>query len=178
MKQSIWKRLSRTTLLTHPRLTVYEDEVLLPDGHKTHYIHFSGTAGSATIIAQNSQGKILLQREYSYPPNEWLYQFPGGKVEDGEDPSLAIVRELAEEAGMGGEVTQIGWFYTDNRRKSDKFYVFVATNLVLANGTKDPEEDIEDYWVTEAEIDEMVRNGTLVNYSALAAWALYKAHKD
>ena len=35
------------------------------------------------------------------------WELPGGKVEPGEDPSAAAVREIAEELGCGIEVT--GW---------------------------------------------------------------------
>jgi 8-oxo-dGTP diphosphatase len=35
------------------------------------------------------------------------WEFPGGKVEPGEDPAAAAVREIAEELGCGIEVT--GW---------------------------------------------------------------------
>lgn len=59
----MWKKLSSKDLFTHPRLSLIEDEVLLPNGLKTTYLKFKddGHCG-VTIIARNSEGKILLQK--------------------------------------------------------------------------------------------------------------------
>ena len=47
------------------------------------------------------QGRVLLQRR---PPGKQmadLWEFPGGKIEPGEAPEAALVRELAEELAIG-----------------------------------------------------------------------------
>lgn len=175
---SKWKKLSEEKIFEHPRLTVYEDSVVLPDGHQTKYLRYSNAPDAASVIAINHEGKILLQKEYSYPPNEWLFQFPGGAIDSGESPLEGALRELGEEAGLRGDLTEIGWFYIDNRRKSTKFYMFTAQNLIEVPRNHDIEEAFEDFWVTEAEIDHMIRDGEIVTYSALAAWAIYKSTKQ
>ena len=127
------------------------------------------------IIPMRSDGKILLQREYSYPPNCWLYQFPGGAVEKNETPKQAAIRELAEEAKLQGSIKELGFYYTDNRRSGGKMYVFMATETKSATAQEDIEEDIESYWFSEAQINEMIKEGEIVNASALAGWALYRS---
>ena len=44
----------------------------------------------AVLLAQRPQGKSLAG----------LWEFPGGKIESGEDPEAALCRELAEELGL------------------------------------------------------------------------------
>ena len=177
MKNTKWNRLSQKVLLNHPRLSVYEDQVELPNGHITNYIHFGANTGASMIIAKLKDGKLLLQREYSYPTDSWLYQFPGGAIEKNETPIQAADRELAEEAGLKGSLEKLGFYYPDNRRSGRKMHVFVATELSPVKAEADIEEDIESYWFTEKEIDKKIKNGEIVNPSALAGWAFYKSQK-
>lgn len=70
---------------------------------------------AAAIIERD--GRILLHRR---PPGSWgegLWEFPGGKVEVGEDPRSALARECEEELGVlvdVGHVFEIlAWDYSD-----------------------------------------------------------------
>ena len=48
----------------------------------------------------DKDGRVLLAQR---PPNKsmaGLWEFPGGKVEDGENPEDALIRELNEELGI------------------------------------------------------------------------------
>jgi 8-oxo-dGTP diphosphatase len=45
-------------------------------------------------------GRILLQRRPEGRSMAGLWEFPGGKIEDGETPEEALVRELSEELAV------------------------------------------------------------------------------
>lgn len=45
-------------------------------------------------------GRVLVQQRPPGKPMAGLWEFPGGKVEPGEVPEAALVRELAEELGI------------------------------------------------------------------------------
>lgn len=171
-----WRRVSRRILLKHPRLTVIEDEIELPSGDRASYLLFGSGDESVTIICVRNN-EVLLQREYSYPPNEVLFQFPGGKVESSESFKDAATRELAEESQLEPEkIKVLGWYYVNNRRSDAKMYVVTASGF-KKNQTLDgdSEEHIASLWLPIAEFEKMIRDGKIVNYSVLAAWALYKA---
>ncbi len=48
----------------------------------------------------NEKGEILLQKRPAHAQMGGLWEFPGGKVDRGESPENALVRELEEELGI------------------------------------------------------------------------------
>jgi 8-oxo-dGTP diphosphatase len=48
----------------------------------------------------DSDGRVLLAERPAGKPLAGLWEFPGGKVRNGETPEAALVRELAEELGI------------------------------------------------------------------------------
>lgn len=53
---------------------------------------------AAALVGPN--GRVLLQQRAPGRSMAGLWEFPGGKVEEGETPEAALVRELAEELGV------------------------------------------------------------------------------
>ena len=49
----------------------------------------------------DEKGRVLLQQRPGGKHHGGLWEFPGGKVENGEIPPVALVREIAEELGIG-----------------------------------------------------------------------------
>jgi len=52
-------------------------------------------------------GRVLAARRTSPPAAAGRWEFPGGKVEPGEQPAAALAREVREELGCDVEV--VGW---------------------------------------------------------------------
>lgn len=169
-----WQIIEQEVIFEHPRLVLIEDLVLLPNGEQAKYLRYKRTSDAATVVAIQD-GRILLQREYSHPPNAILYQFPGGGVPHGEDPLEGANRELMEESGMRGTLQGIGSYFIDNRRTEAKMYVFVATDLKEAELPGDDEEFIEHDWYSEEQIDKIISSGEQTHSHMLATWMLFKA---
>ena len=60
---------------------------------------------AAAIIVE--RGRVLLTQRKRGSHLEGMWEFPGGKVEDGEDPKDALARELREEIGVDVDVGEI-----------------------------------------------------------------------
>src|SRR5689334_19023209 len=141
---NMWETLSSRVLFKHSRLTIIEDDVLLPNGVRTKYLKFKDAGDAVTIICKRMDGRILLQKEYSYPTAQELYQFPGGSVPSGEAAEVGANRELMEEAKLRANTLQLlGTYFINNRRSSALMYVFLGTELEERGLEPDPEEIIQ-----------------------------------
>jgi len=54
----------------------------------------------AACALVDPDGRVLLARRPPGKPLAGLWEFPGGKVEKGEKPETALIRELREELGI------------------------------------------------------------------------------
>ncbi len=57
---------------------------------------------AAALIVRD--GEVLIGQRRADQPMGPLWEFPGGKIEPGESPQQALIRELAEELGIQAEV--------------------------------------------------------------------------
>jgi len=94
------------------------------------------------LIAQRPPAKLL--------PLKW--EFPGGKVEPGEDPAAAILREIHEELGCAITVTRaLPPFTHDYKTVIIEMIPFVCT-LSPGSPAPHPHEHVAVAWVTPAEL--------------------------
>ena len=91
-------------------------------------------------VALLHRGRVLAARRCRPPETAGGWEFPGGKVDDGEDPAVAAVREVREELGCTVEVT--GWLEPEVSIR-DGLVLRVAT-AVLVDGEPVPRADEHD----------------------------------
>lgn len=171
----MWKILSSKRIFSHPRITLIEDNIILPCGTKIKYLKFKDKGNSVTLISKRNDEEILLSKEYSHPSQEILFQFPGGFVPFNESLKKGANRELMEETGYkANSLKLLGSYLINNRRSNSKMYVYLATKLEKKSLKKDLEESIENHWFKEKKIDNMIKSGKIINANVLASWSLYK----
>jgi 8-oxo-dGTP diphosphatase len=79
----------------------------------------------AGLIVQ--EGKVLICQRTKHQPMPLKWEFPGGKIEYGEQPTDALRRELEEELGIhaevGDEVARIKHQYKNGGSVELRFYL-------------------------------------------------------
>ncbi len=81
---------------------------------------------AAAVVIE--RGRVLLTQRKRGAHLEGLWEFPGGKVEDDEDPRDALARELREELGIEADVGEIvDVTFHRYEKKSVLLLFFVAT---------------------------------------------------
>ncbi len=76
--------------------------------------HFNVAAG----ILCDSDGRVLIAERLGDGPFHGLWEFPGGKIGDGETAAEALSRELAEELGI--EITTCASFMNLRHEYDDR----------------------------------------------------------
>lgn len=113
------------------------------------------------VVALTKNDEVVLVKQYRHGVCEVLLEFPGGVVEDGEDPAEGIKRELLEETGYtASNMIPIGNLYPNPALQSNTQYCFLALDAEKVSPQNlDAGEDIEVQLVPLAELIEMARQG-------------------
>ena len=101
------------------------------------------------------QGKVLLSRRKQGTHLAGRWEFPGGKVEAGEDPRAALRRELEEELGIHvdvGEIVDVTFHRYEDDDKAVLLLFFMATR---EGGSPEPQAlDVAEFqWADASALD-------------------------
>jgi 8-oxo-dGTP diphosphatase len=91
---------------------------------------------AAAVLIEN--GRVLLSQRKAGGHLAGAWEFPGGKVQEGEDPRAAVRRELAEEVGIdatAGEILDVTFHRYDDVGKTMLLLFFEVTR---AAGSPEP----------------------------------------
>ena len=95
-------------------------------------------------------GRVLMSRRRADQAMPNLWEFPGGKVEPGEHPEAALIREVREELGCDVEVEGIHEVVFHAYEEFDLYMLVYATRVV--GGTPRAIQVAEVAWVPAAEL--------------------------
>lgn len=158
-------RISGIKKLTDNRyLNLYELDATFRDGSKAPYYVASRRPNSESLKAVTGDNradgvliygvhgpqrdKMVLIRQYRYPVNAYVYEFPAGLVEAWEDPAQAAAREFFEETGLtlspiDGGAYQRPFFTTVGMTDESCATVFGYCDGTPSSAHQEGSEDIE-----------------------------------
>jgi ADP-ribose pyrophosphatase len=120
---------------------------------------------------------ILFVTQYRHAAKKYTLEIPAGKVEEGEIPKQAALREMREEIGYVGKLLPILRCYLSPGYNTELMYVFVATHLRKVKDLReDRDDDEEDIAVKSMRLTTAIRKcivGGIEDCKTIAALLAY-----
>jgi ADP-ribose pyrophosphatase len=150
------KILSSKVAYRGPVFSITSDQVKEPSGVtvRRDIVRHSGSVVMMAVEGSNllargkksprpksaAEPRVLLVRQYRYTVNDFIWELPAGRIDEGEDELPAAKRELLEETGFTAERwKRVLYFYVSPGFLDETMAVYLAEDL--KPGQAQPEED-------------------------------------
>lgn len=160
--------LSSRTVYKGKIVTLKVDEALLPNGAKAGR-EVVEHPGGVCVLALQADGTVPLVRQFRYPLGDVLLELPAGKLEHGEAPLPAAIRELGEEVGLEpGEMTGLGYLYVSPGFCTEKLHMYLARNVKSVPVHPDEDEFLDIVHLPFEALVEQVMSGQITDAKTVA----------
>ncbi len=163
------KRLSTEQIFDGRILHIRRDLVELPDGTQS-VREVVDHPGGVCILALDEENQALLVSQFRYPYERVVRELPAGKLEYGEDPDAAAIRELKEETGAApGEFRSLGELYPSPGYCGEIIRMYLARDLSFGEAHLDADEFLNLERIPFSQLVEQVLSGEIKDAKTIAA---------
>ena len=161
--------LSSQTVFDGKIITVKADKALLPNGAQATR-EVVKHPGGVCVLALQEDGTVPLVRQFRYPLGDVMLELPAGKLEYGEEPRPAAIRELGEEVGLEpGKLTELGFIYVSPGFCTEKLHLYLAQDVKSVPVHPDEDEFLDIVCLPFAKLVEMVMSGEITDGKTVTA---------
>lgn len=162
-------RLSSEQLVQGNFLDVRRDTIGLPDGQQAtreYVVH----PGAVMVVPILDDGRVIVERQFRYPLQQVILEFPAGKLDAGESRHACAMRELAEETGYRArQWARAGVLHPTVAYSTEFIEIWFARDLYLGPRSLDQGEFIEVLAMNPAALDAAACQGALTDAKSLIA---------
>lgn len=161
------KTLSSQTMFEGRALKLRVDTVKKPNG-KTATREIVERSDCVAVVPIDSKDNILMVRQFRKAVGKVLLEIPAGGIDKGEQPIMAVRRELQEEIGyLPNKIDRIGGFYAAPGYSTEYLHLYVATYLLPSRLEAEDTEDIEVVKVPLSRIPDMIISGEVCDAKSI-----------
>lgn len=150
-------------------LEVRADRVKLPgggEGTREYVVH----PGAVLVVPVLDDGRLVLERQYRYPVQRVMLEFPAGKIDPGEEPLATAQRELREEAGYVADAWKpLCTIHPEIGYSNEFIEIYEATGLAHVGQSLDEGEHLDVVTMSEDELLMTYDCGGLTDAKTIAA---------
>jgi 8-oxo-dGTP pyrophosphatase MutT (NUDIX family) len=150
------------------RLTLVDIEV--PDGERfEHHVVRMPNQAAGTVVFLAGRGVLMLWR-HRFITDTWGWEIPAGRIDPGESPVGAAIRETVEETGWHpGRLRHLVTYQPTTGLSDQRFHLFLATDAEAVGEPTDPGEAERIEWVPVDRVAALARAGEIVDGLSLTA---------
>ena len=167
------KKIKSNLIYDGKIIKLYNDDVIC-DEDKLATREYIVHPGGACILPL-LEDKIIFIKQFRYAYHKDILELPAGKLEKGEEPIKAAIRELEEETGyISDNLISLGSVYPSVGYTDEVIHLFVAKDLKKGKQHLDYDEKVD---VTLLSLDEalkMIENDDIKDAKTVIAILKYK----
>lgn len=186
-KQSTKKKpvkiLSSRVSFRGPLFQITSDQVKEPSGitarrdivrHPGSVVIMAVDAGPKSKKSGVRSGKaephVLLEWQYRYAANQFMWELPAGRIDEGEEELPAAKRELLEETGYSAKKwKRVLFYYPSPGFMDETMAVYLATGLTAGKASPEEDESIAHRFFPLSRVTGMILRGTIRDGKTIGA---------
>jgi ADP-ribose diphosphatase len=169
-----WKTLENNRIYENQWITLYQDKVQVSSSGNTIEYTWYKSPDVVVIVPFLDDNTLVMIKQFRYPLQKILLEFPAGHIDPGENMKTTAKRELLEETGYSAKVVEHVYSYHPSVSKSMQLvHLFKATELARDKLRYEPRELITDIeTLTVSQLKDLIKKRKVENAGTLIAYLI------
>ena len=133
---------------------------------------------SVAVLPFIDDHNVILVRQFRGPIEGWILEVPAGRVDEGEEPDEACLRELEEETGYrASKLEKLASVYLSPGYSDEMIHLYVARELEYVGQHLEEHEALNVVTIRYNELIDMVHGGEIMDAKTALLVLLYEARR-